>query len=257
LKIFLLISATRKENSRGVNSSKIYLIHFKNFCKCHNVPPPSTTIKKGYSSSPLLFQEVIVRELGKRKKWRDSRPLLISGVYMFQRDHYWGKTMNVQGTKCSVLYCGFLIGFSYKTSQILIKTGCLSTNLKFSLYHLNFLTFTLPFGDTYFNKVKGREAAQSHNWNTNDNSVGLTKSFSISTELCDVHAAIKIFVFGISFVICIYYFWLHSVKSMCNKSMNRRLTVIVINVYFHILHHICLYGYGISRASLLDLPLEI
>jgi hypothetical protein len=23
------------------------LIYCKNFCKCHNVPPPSTTIKKG------------------------------------------------------------------------------------------------------------------------------------------------------------------------------------------------------------------
>jgi hypothetical protein len=30
----------------GVNSNMIYLIHCKNFCKCHNVPPSSTTIKK-------------------------------------------------------------------------------------------------------------------------------------------------------------------------------------------------------------------
>jgi hypothetical protein len=29
---------------RGVNSSMIYLIHCKNFCKCHNIP--SSTIKK-------------------------------------------------------------------------------------------------------------------------------------------------------------------------------------------------------------------
>jgi hypothetical protein len=29
---------------KGVNSSMIYSIYFK-FCKCHNVPPPSTTIK--------------------------------------------------------------------------------------------------------------------------------------------------------------------------------------------------------------------
>jgi hypothetical protein len=26
----------------------IYLIYCKNFCKCHNVPPPSTTIKHKY-----------------------------------------------------------------------------------------------------------------------------------------------------------------------------------------------------------------
>jgi hypothetical protein len=30
----------------GGNSSMIYLIHCKNFCKCYNVPPLSTTIKK-------------------------------------------------------------------------------------------------------------------------------------------------------------------------------------------------------------------
>jgi hypothetical protein len=31
-----------KKSGRGVNSSMIYLIDCKNFCKCHNVPPPST-----------------------------------------------------------------------------------------------------------------------------------------------------------------------------------------------------------------------
>jgi hypothetical protein len=30
----------------GVNSSMIYLIYFKKLCKCHNVPPPNTTIKQ-------------------------------------------------------------------------------------------------------------------------------------------------------------------------------------------------------------------
>jgi hypothetical protein len=29
-----------------VNSSMTYLIYFKNFCKCHNVPPASATIKR-------------------------------------------------------------------------------------------------------------------------------------------------------------------------------------------------------------------
>jgi hypothetical protein len=28
----------------SVNLSMIYLIYCKNFCKCHNAPPPSTTI---------------------------------------------------------------------------------------------------------------------------------------------------------------------------------------------------------------------
>jgi hypothetical protein len=30
----------------GVNSNMIYSIHCKNLCKCHNVPPVSTTIKE-------------------------------------------------------------------------------------------------------------------------------------------------------------------------------------------------------------------
>jgi hypothetical protein len=34
-----------KESSVGVNSRMIYSIHCKKICKCHNVPPPSTTIK--------------------------------------------------------------------------------------------------------------------------------------------------------------------------------------------------------------------
>jgi hypothetical protein len=35
----------KKENGGGMNSSMIYLIYCKNFCKCHNVPLPNT-IKK-------------------------------------------------------------------------------------------------------------------------------------------------------------------------------------------------------------------
>jgi hypothetical protein len=35
-----------KENGGGVNSSMMYLTYCKNFCKCHNIPPPSTIIKK-------------------------------------------------------------------------------------------------------------------------------------------------------------------------------------------------------------------
>jgi hypothetical protein len=34
-----------KESGGGVNSNVTYLIHCKNFHKCHNVPIPSTTIK--------------------------------------------------------------------------------------------------------------------------------------------------------------------------------------------------------------------
>jgi hypothetical protein len=34
----------REEVKEGVNSSMMYLVHHKNFCKYSSVPPPSTTI---------------------------------------------------------------------------------------------------------------------------------------------------------------------------------------------------------------------
>jgi hypothetical protein len=37
--------ASEKRMEERVNSSMIYLIYCKNFCKCHNVLPPSTAIK--------------------------------------------------------------------------------------------------------------------------------------------------------------------------------------------------------------------
>jgi hypothetical protein len=36
------------ERSRTGDSSMIYLIHYKNLCKCYNVPIPSTAIKKKF-----------------------------------------------------------------------------------------------------------------------------------------------------------------------------------------------------------------
>jgi hypothetical protein len=42
-----------KENDGGVNSNMIYLIYCKNFCKCLNVPPPSTTIKINLRWGPV------------------------------------------------------------------------------------------------------------------------------------------------------------------------------------------------------------
>jgi hypothetical protein len=35
-----------KKSGEGINSCMIYLIYCKNLYKCHNVPPPITTIKE-------------------------------------------------------------------------------------------------------------------------------------------------------------------------------------------------------------------
>jgi hypothetical protein len=36
----------KKNSGEGMNSSTKYLIYCKNFCKCHNIPPPSTRKKE-------------------------------------------------------------------------------------------------------------------------------------------------------------------------------------------------------------------
>jgi hypothetical protein len=38
----------------GLNSSMIYLIYCKKFCKCHNIAPLSTTIKKEKKNNSFL-----------------------------------------------------------------------------------------------------------------------------------------------------------------------------------------------------------
>jgi hypothetical protein len=47
----------------GVNSSLIYLKNCKNFCKCHNLPLPSTTIKekKNKRLPPVLFSRSLFK----------------------------------------------------------------------------------------------------------------------------------------------------------------------------------------------------
>jgi hypothetical protein len=48
-----------KESSGGVNSSVIYLIHCKNFCKCHNVLPPSTIKKEKKKADGVLVAPIM------------------------------------------------------------------------------------------------------------------------------------------------------------------------------------------------------
>jgi hypothetical protein len=42
-----------RKNGGGVNLSTIFLIYHRNFCKCHNVPPPST-IKKFFKNLRIV-----------------------------------------------------------------------------------------------------------------------------------------------------------------------------------------------------------
>jgi hypothetical protein len=44
-----------------VSSNMMYLIQCKNFCKCHNVPPPSITIKKK-NKSKYLFNSTTAKK---------------------------------------------------------------------------------------------------------------------------------------------------------------------------------------------------
>jgi hypothetical protein len=59
-----------KKEVEGVNSSMIYLIYFKNFYKCHNVPHPAQQLKKkriSVSSSVKKNSSISQRVLGKTK----------------------------------------------------------------------------------------------------------------------------------------------------------------------------------------------
>jgi hypothetical protein len=48
----------------GMNSSMIYLIYFKNICKCHNIPPHSITIKKNVlPGNSSLVEKSLANEL--------------------------------------------------------------------------------------------------------------------------------------------------------------------------------------------------
>jgi hypothetical protein len=69
------VEATPGEKERGrigrgdermveeVNSCMIYLIHCKNLYKCHNVPPPGTTIKGKNSRNLRDIKKIICKEL--------------------------------------------------------------------------------------------------------------------------------------------------------------------------------------------------
>jgi hypothetical protein len=50
-------STSKRKKQEGVISSMLYLIHCKNLCKCHSVPPPSTTIKKKEKEKPRHKKE--------------------------------------------------------------------------------------------------------------------------------------------------------------------------------------------------------
>jgi hypothetical protein len=58
---------TFKRMMERVNSTMIYLIYYKNFCKCHNVPPPRTTIKKKKKELPQVFQSHYIISYSNRK----------------------------------------------------------------------------------------------------------------------------------------------------------------------------------------------
>jgi hypothetical protein len=74
--------------------------------------------------------------------------LVCEGIW-FQEDCWWGKTANAQ---VSVLCYRSLIYFSLNTANLLLKSCCLSTNLKiFSLsVKLSTLTFIFHFGHHLF-----------------------------------------------------------------------------------------------------------
>jgi hypothetical protein len=83
-----------------------------------------------------------------------------------------------------------------------------------------YLVWEAPFlfWDAYFHKINGREmlSRSPKDLNPTDNKVGLTKSFSPSTEqhkhACDLKMYLKFLL-----IFKIYYYRLHLVITTCNK----------------------------------------
>jgi hypothetical protein len=69
----------------GVDSSMIYLIHYKNFCKCHNVPPPSTTMKKFFKGKCFKRNKEITFQ---------ERDILCTQVYKWKNKTAWNYSRN-------------------------------------------------------------------------------------------------------------------------------------------------------------------
>jgi hypothetical protein len=89
-----------------VNSTTIYLIYCKNFCKCHNVPPaqlknkvkkekqtnekpkpfpPKAGMRQGFLLSlllPNIILEFLVRAIRQVKKYKDSKRKKSSCPYL-------------------------------------------------------------------------------------------------------------------------------------------------------------------------------
>jgi hypothetical protein len=64
-----------KENGGRVNSSMIYLIYCKNYCKCHKVLPLSTKIKKLKTTFCLSFhwrKELILTVIKGHQKFHNQ-----------------------------------------------------------------------------------------------------------------------------------------------------------------------------------------
>jgi hypothetical protein len=69
--------------------------------------------------------------------------------------------------------------------------------LSFQLSTLTFLWVPFVFWGGRFSQNEEQKNNRSHNnLNTTDDSMGLTESFSPSTELCDACAEIKSFCYG-------------------------------------------------------------
>jgi hypothetical protein len=50
---------TKENSGGGGNSSVIYFLHCKNLCKCHNVPPPSITIKRKENTLETVLRTLV------------------------------------------------------------------------------------------------------------------------------------------------------------------------------------------------------
>jgi hypothetical protein len=72
----------------GVNSSMIYLIYCKNFCKCHNVPQHNNKKRKNYLTLTKVPSQPQMHTFHKPTlRWRNVLPQFDKSVNTFYTAH--------------------------------------------------------------------------------------------------------------------------------------------------------------------------
>jgi hypothetical protein len=108
---------------KGVNSSMIYLIHYKNLCKRHNVPQSSTTIKEKKTQDKLMLTLHIRGKTTASLKHLDFYYINYFRASIFTLGRVMLVTPHRRSAFCgvSLLWVVVVLGFEFRASLLLSR----------------------------------------------------------------------------------------------------------------------------------------